>query len=80
MSDDLCDTLIAWFDQAEDVRIEEANRLTRKDKQKWLTFDGNSDLYARVQKVKYDIPPTNLAGPQVFILLTNQEKYEKEKS
>jgi len=55
MPDDLCDTLIAWFDQAEDVRIEEANRLTRKDKQKWLTFNENSDLYTRVQKVKYDM-------------------------
>ena len=55
MPDDLCDTLIAWFDQSEDVRIEEANRLTRKDKQKWLTFNENSDLYTRVQKVKYDM-------------------------
>ena len=31
------------------------------------------------QKVEYGIPP-NLAGPQVVLLLTNQEKYEKEKS
>ena len=55
LPDDLCDTLIAWFDSVEDVRTVEADRLTRKDKQKWLTFDQHSDLYTRVQKHKYDM-------------------------
>ena len=52
MPDDLCETLIAWFDSVEDVKTVEADRLTRKDKQKWLTFEQHSDLYTRVQKIK----------------------------
>ena len=55
MPDDLCETLIAWFDTVEDVKTVEADRITRKDKQKWLTFEKYSDLYTRVQKVKYDM-------------------------
>ena len=55
MSSDLCDEMIAWFDKVENVKTVEADRLTRKDKQKWLTFEGHSDLYTRVQKCKYDL-------------------------
>ena len=55
MPDDLCETLIAWFDSVEDVKTVKADRITRKDKQKWLTFDQHSDLYTRVQKCKYDM-------------------------
>ena len=55
MPDDLCETLIAWFDSVEDVKTVKADRITRKDEQKWLTFDQHSDLYTRVQKYKYDM-------------------------
>ena len=55
MPDDLCETLIAWFDSVEDVKTVKADRITRKDEQKWLTFDQHSDLYTRVQKHKYDM-------------------------
>ena len=55
MSEDICDTLVAWFDTVDEVKTVKADRLTRKDEQKWLTFEQHSALYTRVQKCKYDM-------------------------
>ena len=55
MSEDICDTLVAWFNTVDEVKTVKADRLTRKDEQKWLTFEQHSDLYTRVQKCKYDM-------------------------
>ncbi len=52
---DVCDKLIEWFETDEEARTEEPDRLTRKDKQKWLTFKDHGDLYHEVQKYKYDM-------------------------
>ena len=53
LSADMCKSLIDWFESEPDVRTEEVNRDTRKDKQMWLPED--SELYNPVQEIKYNM-------------------------
>ncbi len=54
LSFDLCDSLIDWFESSpKNVRIEEPNRVSRKDKQIWLPE--NSALYEPVHKATMDM-------------------------
>ena len=53
LSADMCKSLIDWFESNPDVKTEEVNRDTRKDKQMWLP--DTSELYNPVQKVKLDM-------------------------
>ena len=50
MSRELCLSIIEWFESEPDVRTEEVNRPTRKDKQMWMS--DNSELYEPIQKIK----------------------------
>ena len=36
LSEELCNSLIEWFENEPDVKTEEVNRVSRKDKQLWL--------------------------------------------
>ena len=53
MSRELCLSIIEWFESEPDVRTEEVNRPTRKDKQMWIPE--NSELYKPVQKIKHEM-------------------------
>ena len=43
------------FDKDEKAKTVNADRQTRKDTQKWLTFKEHSDLYTRTQNAKYEM-------------------------
>ena len=50
VSDELVEEMLTWFKSGEYSRIENPNRATRKDIQKWVPVD--SDLYQKIGAVK----------------------------
>ena len=50
VSDELVEEMLTWFKSGEYSRMENPNRATRKDIQKWVPI--NSDLYQKIGAVK----------------------------
>ena len=60
LSFDICDSLIDWFESSpKNVRTEEPNRVSRKDKQIWLPKE--SDMWNPLQEVKLNMMNEYLA-------------------